>query len=304
MSISQLPLLSDPLAVLQEIFPKEDVAHCAVIERLGGMTNTNFKVTLGDREYVLRLPGVGSQGMVVRRFEEQNSMYGCRLGISPNISYFNEKTGVKLTDYVHHAETLCSLTIQQEDNMRQVASIFRTLHRSHINFGNDFNVFHEIRKYEELMIKANGQMYQGYGDIRSSVLRLEERLTRLGVETVPCHNDAVPENFIKDDEGRIYLIDWEYSGMNDPYWELAALFLESVFEEDNQSYFLDCYFDGNIPAEAHEKILIYEVLQDVLWAIWTVVKEAQGSDFGTYGVDRFTRGLRNLELLNKGENQS
>ena len=89
--------------------------------------------------------------------------------------------------------------------------------------------------------------------------------------------------------------------MNDPFWEFAALFLESDFEEDNQEYFLDYYFENNIPAEAREKILIYEILQDILWAIWTVVKEAEGDDFGSYGIDRFTRGLQLIKKLKQKE---
>jgi thiamine kinase-like enzyme len=297
MSTSQLLFHSDPLAALQEIFPEEDVVRHAVIERIGGMTNTNFKVTLNNREYVLRLPGIGSQGMVVRRFEEQNSLYGCKLGISPNISYFNEETGIKLTDYIHHAETLNPTTIQQTDNMRQVARIFQTLHRSHICFSNDFNVFHELLKYEELMVKADGQMYQGYGDIRDKIFAMEERLNRIGIEMVACHNDAVPENFIKDENGKLFIIDWEYAGMNDPCWEIAALFLESNFTEDNQYCFLNFYYDSKIPQTAHEKIMIYAFLQDMLWAIWTVVKEAKGDDFGTYGIDRFKRGLKTLQKI-------
>lgn len=285
------------ICYLQEIFPDENVAEQTIIEQIGGLSNKNFKVTFSGREYVLRVPGIGSEGMVVRTFEEQNSLQGCRLGISPNIPYFNDKTGVKLTDYIHNAETLNSATIQRKSNIRQIAAIYQTLHRSYIRFNNDFNIFHEIRKYEELMLNCNGQMFQEYAGIRDDVFGMEARLNELGVQILPCHNDAVPENFIKDESGKLYIIDWEYSGMNDPHWEFAALFLESDFIEDNQDYFLDCYFEGNVPPETKEKILIYEFLQDILWSIWTVVKETQGDYFGTYGIDRFNRGLDNLQKL-------
>ena len=285
------------ICYLQEIFPDENVAEQTIIEQIGGLSNKNFKVTFSGREYVLRVPGIGSEGMVVRTFEEQNSLQGCRLGISPNIPYFNDKTGVKLTDYIHNAETLNSATIQRKSNIRQIAAIYQTLHRSYIRFNNDFNIFHEIRKYVELMLNCNGQMFQEYAGIRDDVFGMEARLNELGVQILPCHNDAVPENFIKDESGKLYIIDWEYSGMNDPHWEFAALFLESDFIEDNQDYFLDCYFEGNVPPETKEKILIYEFLQDILWSIWTVVKETQGDYFGTYGIDRFNRGLDNLQKL-------
>ena len=282
------------LSYLQDIFPNVDVRSKAMIEQIGGLSNKNFKVTLMNKEFVLRVPGVGSEGMVVRAFEEQNSIQGCKLGISPNIPYFNDKTGIKLTDYIHNAETLNPATIQRKENLQQIVSIYKKLHHSNIRFNNDFNIFHEIIKYEDLVKRYNAKMYQGYGDIRDVVFGMEVRLNLLGVQLCPCHNDAVPENFIKDEKSKIYIIDWEYSGMNDPHWEFAALFLESNFKEENQDYFLDEYYAKDVPPVVKEKILIYEILQDVLWAMWTVVKEAQYDDLGTYGIDRFHRGLANL----------
>ena len=71
-------------------------------------------------------------------------------------------------------------------------------------------------------------MYEGWDSFKPKVMALEVRLNQLGVEMCACHNDAVPENFIKGDDGTIYLIDWEYSGMNDPLADFAALFIEST----------------------------------------------------------------------------
>ena len=85
--------------------------------------------------------------------------------------------------------------------------------------------------------------------------------------------------------------------MNDPIWDLSALFLESEFTEDSKEYFLDNYFDGKIPSHLDEKLLIYQVLMDVLWSLWTVIKEAKGDDFGTYGKDRLNRAISNLQKL-------
>ena len=113
----------------------------------------------------------------------------------------------------------------------------------------------------------------------------------------PCHNDLVAENFIKDIHGKIYLIDWEYSGMNDPMWDFAALFLESNFTETNRMLLLEHYLGGPVNDVIKEKILIYQILMDVLWSIWTCIKEAQGDDFGTYGIDRYNRAICNLARL-------
>lgn len=84
--------------------------------------------------------------------------------------------------------------------------------------------------------------------------------------------------------------------MNDPHWDLACLFLESHFSEESQSYFLSAYYKGDVPEDTPEKILIYQILMDLLWTLWTDIKELKGEDFGSYRSDRYSRALVNIEL--------
>lgn len=282
---------------LQTIFDGKDISQAKIV-KIGGMSNKNFKVTLGGKSYVLRVPGNGSEGMVERANEEFNALEACKLGVNPEIRYFNHTNGIKLADFIENAETLNAATIQRHDNMRKIATIYRKVHGSHIRLKNEFNLFQEIEKYDSLMEKAGAVMYEGWESVRPKVMALESYLNSLGVDLKPCHNDALYDNFIKAANGTIYLIDWEYSGMNDPMADFAALFIEAGFEKENEDYILDKYFEGNIPANAHIKILCYQILWDYLWAQWTVIKEAQGDDFGTYGIDRFNRAISNLKKIN------
>ncbi len=284
------------LSHLKEIFPGEDISN-AMITQIGGMSNKNFKVDIGSRSYVLRVPGNGSDGMVERTNEEFNAIEACRLGVNPPIRYFNPRTGIKLADYIGNAETLTAATIQRHDNMRKIATIYRTVHESHIRLKNEFNIFHEIEKYDRLIEKAGAVMYEGWEEARPMVMALEAYLNSLGVDLKPCHNDALYDNFIKAEDGKVYLIDWEYSGMNDPMADFAALFIEAGFEKENEDYILEQYYEGKIPGNAREKIRCYQVLWDYLWAQWTVIKEAKGDDFGTYGIDRFNRAIKNLKQI-------
>ena len=137
---------------------------------------------------------------------------------------------------------------------------------------------------------------EDYLEIKEKVLELKNILEEIGIKNTPCHNDTVPENFVKDDK-RLYLIDWEYSGMNDPMWDLAAHCLECEFSEDEEELFLNLYFEGPVDDKYRKKILIYKICQDFLWSIWTNIKEAKGDDFGTYGEDRYNRAKNNLEKI-------
>ena len=282
---------------LATIFPEDDVTKAEIIQ-IGGMSNKNFRVNIKGKSYVMRVPGNGSEGMVNRSHEEFNSIEGSKLGINPPVRYFNAQSGIKLVDYVENAETLNSATIQRHENMKQIAKIYRDLHHSHVRLKNEFNVFREIEKYDMLLQKAGATMYEGWETTRAQVMALESYLNQLGVDLQPCHNDAVPENFLKAEDGTIYLIDWEYSGMNDPMADFAALFLESDFILENQDFVLTQYFGGSIPENSYKKILCYQILWDYLWAQWTVIKEAKGDDFGTYGKDRYLRAVKQLNKLN------
>jgi len=282
---------------LTDIFPDKDVAKAEIIQ-IGGMSNKNFRVNFEGKSYVLRVPGNGSEGMVERANEEFNAIAGCRMGVNPEIRYFNAQTGIKLADFVENAETLNSATIKRHDNLKKIADIYHKIHDAHVRLKNEFNLFQEIEKYDQLLKNCQGQMYEEWDAFKSQVMALEDRLNTMGVEICPCHNDAVPENFIKSEDGTIYLIDWEYSGMNDPMADFAALFLESDFTEEEQDYFLKQYYGDNIPDNINEHILCYQILWDTLWAQWTVIKESYGDDFGSYGLDRYNRAKMNYKKLN------
>ena len=182
--------------------------------------------------------------------------------------------------------------------MDKTTSILRKLHNSNIEFKNTFNVFDEIIKYENLLKEINGKKYDDYDTVRDAVMNLKYELNILGEDLKPCHNDTVPDNFIKGKDNTFYLIDWEYSGSNDPMWDLAAHIIECDFNEDEEELFLSKYFEtSNIDLVNLKKILIYKICQDFLWSIWTIVKEAKGDNFGTYGIDRYNRAIKNISKL-------
>ena len=155
----------------------------------------------------------------------------------------------------------------------------------------------EYEKYKRLIEKAQASVYPEFQEMDQAFYRLLERLEEIGTDRLPCHNDLVPENLILDADGRLYLIDWEYSGYNDPMWDLASHLLESEFQPLEEELFLQYYFEGDAPEASREKIRIFEILQDILWAAWTIAKEAQGEDFGSYGRDRLRRGKQAYEKL-------
>lgn len=276
-----------------------DKANINDVIPAGGMTNKNYKVIIKGESYILRVPGLGTEDMISRHNEMENSNLASLKGYNAETLYFNQDSGIKITKFIEGAETLTGASAKKEENMKLVTSILRELHNSDMNMVNIFNPFEELLKYEDILKGNTVKYYDEYKETRERVFCLDGLMKEYGSVLVPSHNDTVPENFIKDVDGRLYLIDWEYSGLNDEMWDLAAHSIECNFTSDEEELFLNLYFNGNPDRESRLRILMNKICQDFLWAVWTLVKEAEGDDFGSYGVDRFNRAKDNLDLLFK-----
>ena len=203
---------------------------------------------------------------------------------------FDIEAGIKVNQYIENAETLDSATIKTK--FEKIAPILQTIHDSGKELKGEFAPFEEIKKYESLI---QGEIsYPNYEAVRKSVLSLKNELEKIGVDKKSCHIDLVPENFIEGPDGHLYLIDWEYSSMNDPMWDLAALFLESEFTPEEEADFL-AYYERDKTPVSREKIRIYKILQDIIWSLWTIYKEENGADFGDYGITRYNRAVKELQ---------
>ncbi|MGG1677903.1 NTP transferase domain-containing protein [Neobacillus sp. NRS-1170] len=278
-------------------------AEIESIVPFGGMTNKNYKITLtNQKDYVLRIPGVGTEAMINRFAEKINSNLVSEIGIDSPLIYFNAETGVKISEIIPNAETLNGKMCKREDIMAMTTDRLRTLHQSNIPMENTWDVFKEMDKYENLVVEADGQFYEGYEDVRSQVREIERIYKAMNIQFVPCHVDPVAENMVKSGD-RLYLIDWEYSGLSDPMWDIAAHSMESVFSPEDEELFLSIYFNGEeVTEEIKTRILMNKIFQDFLWSTWTVIKEAAGDDFGSYGIHRFNRAIENIKkVLGEGK---
>ncbi|CIP20360.1 choline kinase LicA [Streptococcus pneumoniae] len=259
------------------------------VEQLGGMTNQNYLVKTTNKQYIVKFFGKGTEKLINRQDEKYNLELLKDLDLDVKNYLFDIEAGIKVNEYIESAITLDSNTIKTKFD--KIAPILQTIHASGKELRGEFAPFEEIKKYESLIEEKIP--YANYEAVREKVFSLEKRLADLGVDRKSCHIDLVPENFIESPQGRLYLIDWEYSSMNDPMWDLAALFLESEFTRQEEEDFLSHYESEQTPV-SREKIAIYKILQDTIWSLWTVYKEEQGADFGDYGVSRYQRAVKGL----------
>ena len=259
------------------------------VEQLGGMTNQNYLAKTTNKQYIVKFFGKGTEKLINRQDEKYNLELLKDLDLDVKNYLFDIEAGIKVNEYIESAITLDSTSIKTKFD--KIAPILQTIHASGKELRGEFAPFEEIKKYESLIEEKIP--YANYEAVREEVFSLEKRLADLGVDRKSCHIDLVPENFIESPQGRLYLIDWEYSSMNDPMWDLAALFLESEFTRQEEETFLSHYESDQTPV-SREKITIYKILQDTIWSLWTVYKEEQGADFGDYGMSRYQRAVKGL----------
>lgn len=256
---------------------------------LGGMTNKNYLVSYIDNQYVIRMPGSATEMLINRENECENSMLTAKEAINIDTLYINPKTGVKITKYLPNSETFSA----SEKSVVLLANQLKTLHRSGIVFKNEFNVFTEYDKYilineekrrEEKRVEDN----QNIDEKLLALFNLcRVYFVSLNREKVPCHNDLVPENILLQGDN-LYIIDWEYSGMNDFVFDIASFFIETNLSEEFQNLFLEEYFErGNVDIEQiKQEIILYQFCQDILWYIWTLIKEEDYTDYGQIRLNR------------------
>ena len=260
------------------------------VEQLGGMTNQNYLVKTTLNQYIVKFFGKGTDKLIDRQNEKYNLELLKDLKLDVENYLFDIEAGIKVNQYIENAETLNFNTIKTK--FEKIAPILQTIHASGRELKGEFAPFEEIKKYESLI---QGEIsYPNYEVVRKSVFSLKDQLEEIGMDKKSCHIDLVPENFIEGPDGHLYLIDWEYSSMNDPMWDLAALFLESEFTPEEEAAFL-AYYEGDKTPVSREKIRIYKILQDIIWGLWTIYKEENGADFGDYGITRYNRAVKELQ---------
>ena len=272
---------------IKKLLSEEEIVN---VERLGGMTNNNYLVETTNRKFIVKFFGKGTDKLINRIAEKNNleKLQDLELDVENYIFDINE--GIKVNEYIENAITFDAHYIKTKN--KEVAEILQKVHGSGKELEGEFKIFDEIKKYEDLI---QGEIkYAYYDKIREKVFGLKAHLEEIGIDRKSCHIDLVPENFIEDENGRVYLIDWEYSSMNDPMWDLAALFIESNYRKSEEGELFKYYYSENTPVSV-AKIMIYKILQDFLWSLWTIYKEEQGAEFGSYGQDRYNRCLKNLK---------
>jgi thiamine kinase-like enzyme len=259
--------------------------------RLAGLTNVNHLVAIGDDRYVLRIPGEGTGEYIKRIDEEVAARSAATAGVNAEVVYFDATDGLMVTRFVDGAATMNADRFLDLDAVARAGHAFRQLHTHAAPFAADFTLFPMIDEYKSLLASKGATLPDGYDDVQRRAGSVRATLEAAPVALMPCHCDPLCENFLDTGE-RMYIIDYEYAGNNDPMWDLGDLSVEGEFGPDQDEALLRAYFGGEPPADQRGRMIAYKALCDLLWTLWGVIQHVNGNpadNFWAYAVGRFER---------------
>lgn len=267
------------------------------IERLGGMTNHSYKITRrDDEEYLVRIPGEGTEEMINRQDERKSTELACKLEIDSPLLYFGDD-GCKVMKFIQDPQPMSEEVMQRKENLVQAADIFRKLHSSGVDTGVRFEVFEMAELYERIIREGGVPFYDDYDSVKQTVMDIKAEIDRDGAQPrVPCHNDSLVGNWVLDGNGRLYLIDWEYSGMNEAMWDLSCLSIEADYTTELDDALLAAYYNRYADIFEKKRFIAAKLYVDFLWTLWGLTRVPYDGKFmQDYADMRYERLKNNIE---------
>ena len=261
-------------------------------QRLGGLTNLVFRIDTGDDRYVLRIPGKGTELYIDRKVEIHNAKVAARAGVSAEVIYADTETGVMLSRHIDGIVTMTPDEFSIRDGAAARAGVaLKQMHGWKEPFQFRFELFAMIDEYLAILDERKAELPSGYAEVVKAAQPVREALERNPTKLAPCHCDPLCENFLDSGE-RMWIVDWEYSGMNDPLWDLGDLSIEAGFTPAQDMELMRAYCGAEPSKSEIGRMVIYKAMCDLLWTLWGLIQHSEGNlaeDFWAYATGRFER---------------
>jgi thiamine kinase-like enzyme len=305
--------------------PPADVLHCelrddlvAALRRVpdvagreltltalsGGITNRNFRVDAdgglaeagrGGATYVIRLAGNDTHLLgISREVEHAATVAAAGVGVGPEVTAFIRPEGYLVTRFIV-GTGISDAAVHEPETIRRVADSIRRIHEGPAIPG--IFVPYRIGEAYRALAEARGvAIPAAFERARERIQRIELAFVRDPVEMRPCHNDLLNANFI-DDGARVRIVDWEYAGMGDPFFDLGNFSVNHGLAAEEDAILLEAY-EGAARPERLARVRLMRVVSDFREAMWGVLQQAISTldvDFVAYADHHFGRLLGNSE---------
>lgn len=277
------------------LIPDWKASRIEITQLTGGLTNTNYKVSVDGSLYFVRIPGPSTDLLAVdRKNEYHNTKAAAETGVGPKIHYYLPEYNVMVLEFIQ-GETMSNEKLNSPGMPARIARSLKLLHKGS-RFLIDFNMFRLTEFYLNICDQHSITIPIGYPERMPTVNRIEKAMSVHSLATVPCNNDLLAENYI-DDGNLLRLIDYEYSGNNDPCFELGNTCQELGYDEQRIHELCAAYFGDDYPAMI-ARMKLNMIMSDVGWALWAAIQEKISSieyDFWGWAIERWSRATEKMD---------
>jgi thiamine kinase-like enzyme len=272
-------------AAAERIWPGRSAV---VVPLAGGITNHNFKVDVDGQSFVLRMGGAKTDLLGIdRRVEREANRRAAEIGVGPPVEALGEADGWLVTRFIA-GRAISPEDMRRPDTIRRVAAVVRRIHDA-LPIPGRFDAHAVVEEYRREAASRGVEIPDAYAEAHATSERI--RAARGTLPLSPCHNDLLNANFL--DDGEIRIVDWEYAGMGDRFFDLANLSVNHEFGVDQDRALLLAYF-GDVTDEHLSALRQMKFMSDFREAMWGVLQSGISEldfDFEGYAEKHFTRML-------------
>ena len=284
-----IPELTEVVARLAALLGPRDGT---VVQLEGGITNRNFRVNFGGTDYVVRLPGKRTALLGIDREAECiANKAAAELGMAPQVAALLDEPSALVTQFVSGHEMKAD-ELREPETIAEVAHDLRKLHDSGTELPTGFDSFRLVEEYAQTGREHGSEPPEGYDDALEAAHAIEAAVRdQPGHEPVPAHNDLLPANFLRDGE-RMQLIDWEYAGMGDRWFDLGNFAVNNELDDEQEAQLLEAYFGEPADGQRLATLKLFRFMSDFREAMWGVVQAGVSEldfDFREYAQKHFDR---------------
>jgi len=255
----------------------------------GGITNRNYRVAVDHEVFVVRVPAEsGSLLGIDRRIEREASRLAAAAGVGPDVIAFVEPEGVLVTRFIE-GQPVRDHSVHDPVMLERIAQSLRRIHQAG-SIASAFSPFRVVEAYALTAMRHGGRLPAAHERAQAVAVTIERALSEQ--PAVLCHNDLLNANFI-DDGVSIRIVDWEYAGMGDRFFDFGNFAVNHQLTEDDEAALLMAYF-GRVAAAQHARLRLMRLMSDYREAMWGVLQQAISEldfDFAGYAAKHFDRLL-------------
>lgn len=258
-----------------------EMKHIVNIKAIkAGLTNTSFQFEVDGKGYVYRHPGVGTSKYINRKSEAFSMDVAARLGLDDTFIYMDAEHGYKISRYIDNAR---ELDYSNAKEVSMALDIIRKLHNEKIVSEYDFGIWDKTEEFIAKLNDTGKSDFDEFGELHTKMRKLKDCIMNDSkADKCLCHNDCYSPNFLLDGNGKMYLIDWEYSGNDDPASDIGTFICCSTYSYDEAVAVIKEYLECEPDNETLAHYIGYVAIASYYWYVWALYQETRGNSVGEW----------------------